>query len=263
MGNMINRAGTFRAGIAAVGVVEDGPNKLCCAMIRYAIIEEAVNGEWQDIRAEQAEITGWHYLEEKRLDDKKNVVGKDLNPRTIDTLKTALGWPGGDPYWLEDTDLSAVIVQLVLAFESYDGKDRLKVKWLNQDGYQGGGGIEVAKADPATRRAIQTRLGAKLRALSGGTPANAPKPAGAPKAPAPRGAPPPAAKPPAPPTPPAAGCTREDAWQALCAARPSDAEGWWASMLTEAVPGKAEAEFTPEDWAKVREAAKAAADVPY
>lgn len=246
---MINRAGTFNALPLSIGVVEEGSNKLACAVIQFRLYEEAINGEWKDILAECVEIIGWFYLE--KLD-------KSVNARTVDSLRAAFGWSGTDAYWLEDTDLSSVPVQLVLDFEHYQGKDRLKVKWLNPHGAQGGG-YEVKRADAATRRAIQTRLGSKLRALSGGVPANLPKPAGPPKPPASaKPTPPPPARPAVP-----AGCTRDEAWQTLYDARPDDANGWWPAILAEVAPNKSEADFTPEDWAKVRERAKTAEGIPY
>jgi hypothetical protein len=238
-----NRAGTFKAAIAGVGVVEQGDNKLACAVVRYALIEEMVQDGWADIRGEQMEITGWHYLETR---------DGGLNNFSIEALRQALGWDGRDIMWLQDADLSRVVVQVVLDFESYNGRDRLKVKYLNPEGYEGRSG-ELPKSDPTMRRTLQTRLGAKLRAMAGGTPAPAPRPTGAPKPPASRAAP--AKKP--------TGCTREEAWAELLSARPEDAEGFWPTLLQEAAPGKDEAAFTPEDWAKVRAKAKESASIPY
>jgi len=245
---MLNRAGKFLATVNSIGVVEDGPNKLSCAIVSYQMAYELVNGEWADVSAEDAELTGWHYLENR---------DGSLNTVNIDNLKAALGWDGCDVTWLQSVDPASLPrVQVVTAFETYNNKKRLKVKYLNPENYEGGGG-GVKKSDIGGLKAIQNRLGSKLRALSG-APANPPKPAGAPK-------PPPVAKPaPAAPRPPApAGCTKDEAWQALLEARPNEAEQWWSSLLQETFPDKSEEQFSPADWAKVREAAKETAKVPY
>jgi len=163
-----NREGLFNAYPVDIGIAETRENKLLQAVISYHLVEELVSGEWVDCSGENLEICGYHVLERK---------DHSLNQFTIEALKAALGWDGRDPFWLQDNaaDLAQKPVQVRLAFETYDGQMRLKVAFLNPYGAQPTG---VNKADDGVRRSVQNRLGAKFRALAGGTPANAPKPTG-------------------------------------------------------------------------------------
>lgn len=164
----------------------------------------------------------------------------------IASLKAALGWDGRDPFWLQDeaAQLARKPVQLRLALEDYNGSKSLKVQFLNPYGWAGPG---AAKADDPTRRKIAHRLGSKLRALTGGTPANPPKPAGRPAAPATR--------------PSAPGCSMEEAWSAFCAAyegagpggSSEDREQQWFSAIGQLLPGRQVETLTNDEWAKVRE----------
>jgi len=155
-------------------------------------------------------------------------------------------------------------VQVKLAFEEYEGKQNLKVQFLNPYGSQRGG---VAKADDGLRRNVGNRLGSKFRALAGGTPANPPKPVGSP------GASPPAvrakqavtqsAQAAAPAQPPAAEiptATMEVAWQAFVkeyTSRPGgndeDCNKQWFAILSELFPGKQPDQLTPVEWAVMQE----------
>jgi hypothetical protein len=141
--------------------------------------------------------------------DESRLMGSILsaNTITIDHLKSAFGWDGRDPFWLQDADFSQHVVQLKLAFETYDNKTRLKVQYVDAEDATPSG---VPQADDAARRAIGTRLGSKFRANAGGTPAAAPKPN-----PGSRPAPPKPASAAAPSAPPqiAAGITMQQAWK--------------------------------------------------
>jgi len=165
-----NREGLFHAYPADVGLGESRKNKLLQVNVLYRLYEEFVDGMWQDCFSENLEITGYHVLEK---------CDHSLNEMTIESLKAALGWDGRDPFWLQDNSaaLSQHPVQVRLGYEEHNGKQSLKVQFLNPHGSQRGG---VTKADGDARRAINNRLGAKFRALAGGTPANPPKPAGKP-----------------------------------------------------------------------------------
>lgn len=114
----------------------------------------------------------------------------------------------------------------------------------------------MPKADDSTRRALSTRLGSKLRALAGGTPAPAPKPQGKPTAP-PAKAPP---KPAAAAVSPAKSATMQQAWEALAKACPpawdqQRVEQEWFRILGELLPGKPPEQVTPAEWAVVLEQA--------
>ena len=186
-----NREGLFNACPVNVGVDETGPNKLATCIINFRLYEELQSsGEWEDCSDANFEVTGYFYLEKK---------DGSLNTITIDALKSALGWDGRDPFWLQDTDLSQHAVQLKLAFEEYNGKTRLKVQYLNPYGSTGSGG--VTKAEGAAKTAIRNRLGSKLRAIAGPAQPATAKPAAPPKLPPAKPKVPPASAPPSAPSP--------------------------------------------------------------
>ena len=182
---LANREGLFHAYPVEIGLDEQGGSNLACYSILFQIFQEKQNGQWQDVAGENMEITGWFYLETKD--------GR-TNDFAIEAIKTAFGWDGRDPFWLQDNAeaLREHPVQIKLGWEQYNGSTSLKVQFLNPYGSTGGG---VSRADDSTRRNISNRLGSKLRALSGGTPASAPKPAGRPAPPKTTPAPSPSAKP--------------------------------------------------------------------
>jgi len=230
-----NREGLFNAHPANVGVGETGPNNLATCVIEFQLYEELRNGEWTDCSTEDLSITGYFYIEKR---------DRSINQMTIDALKAALGWDGVDLFWLQDTDLSEHPVQVRLGFEEYQGKNRIKVRFLNPYGASPSG---VTKADEATRRSINNRLGAKLRAVAGGTPAPAPPPSGKPAPPASRPAAPPKPK----KTPEEA---MDEAWAAFSKACSQDwtdeqVEDEWFRVLGELFPGKRPEDLTPADWA--------------
>ncbi|MBN2582927.1 MAG: hypothetical protein JXL80_07660 [Planctomycetes bacterium] len=238
-----NRAGTFNALPLKMGLDNTGPNDLATVTISFGLYEEAVGGEWVDVAPETMAITGYFYLEQK---------DGSLNKITVDNLKAALGWDGRDLGWFQEADLSEHPVQVVLVYEQYQGKDRLRVKYLNPHGYEGGNG--VSQGDDSTVKSIVTRLGAKLRALSGGTPRSA----AGPKTASPKSPPkPPKGSPRAPTKAPAAKpaeCTADDAWAAFAeagAALGLDEEtvtNQWFETLAELFPSKQPEALTSADW---------------
>jgi hypothetical protein len=234
-----NREGLFNAYPANIGVGETGPNNLATCVIEFQLYEELRNGDWTDCSTESLSITGYFYIEKR---------DGALNQITIDALKAALGWDGIDLFWLQDTNLSEHPVQVRLGFEEYQGKNRIKVQFLNPYGSSPSG---VTKADEATRRSITNRLGARLRATAGGTPAPAPPPSGRPKPPASRPALPPKPK----KTPEQA---MDEAWAEFtnhCKADWTDeqVEDEWFRILGELFPGKKAEDLTPDEWDRMRE----------
>jgi len=240
---LANREGLFHAYPVALGLGETRENKLLQVVAQYRLVEELVQGEWVDIAAEGLELTGYHILEKR---------DGTLNENTIEALKAALGWDGRDPFWIQDNAeaLSQQPVQVKLGFEEYNGHQNLKVQFLNPYGAKGGG---VPKADDGLRRSVSNRLGAKFRALAGGTPANPPKPAGKPTAAsAPRPTPP---KPTAAPAAPAAVApsTMEQAWEEFVKHCPPKwdqeaTEKEWFRILAELFPGRQPDQLEPADW---------------
>lgn len=179
-----------------------------------------------------------------------------VNTRSIETLKEIFGWDGADPFWLADhaAELVEIPVELVIENETFtgdDGNDHTapKVKWVNP---VGGGGVKVANGD---RASLLAKYGAKLRAVSGGTPA-------VPKAAAAK----PAAKPPAapanvpPPVPPKKNVLPSDmnaCWKALTdamAEKPRvEVEAKWFEIIKAVHGDKPQPDYTPLDWGMVME----------
>ncbi len=239
-----NREGLFHAYPVEIGLAETQANRLLQVVIRYRLIEELVRGDWTDCYDEGLEITGYHVLEKR---------DHTLNQRTIESLQAALGWDGRDPFWLQDSaaSLAERPVQVKLGFEEYNGRQDLKVQFLNPHGAKAGG---VPKADAELRRSVSNRLGAKFRALVGARPAEASGPASssAPNTSATTTAPP-ASSTPARQAPKQA--TMDQAWTEFVGHCPPDkwdqqaTEAEWFRVLAELFPGRQPHELSPADWA--------------
>ena len=232
--------GLFNAYPVEIGLDETGPNNLATCTIRFSLYEQLQPaGEWTDCAGEQWEITGYFYLEKK---------DGELNTVTIDVLKSALGWDGRDPFWLQETDLSKHPVQIRLGLEEYGGKRRMRVQYLNPFGSARGSGVR--KADDETRRTISDRLGSKLRAMSGTQSSSA--------APAPMTRSVPSTKR-AEATRGAATAVKEEAWAEFCKRCPPDKwdesaiEAEWFRVLAELFPGKQPDELSEVEWATMRD----------
>lgn len=220
------RDGRFRAEITEHGVDETGPNSLTTFVCRFRLIDEFVAGEWRPVDSDW-EIVGYFYLE--RRDGSLNII-------TIDMLRRALGWDGRDPFWLQDANLIGTVVQVRIAAEEYNGRARMKVQYIDAADADP---VSVRRADDSTRRAIEARLGPKLRANAGGTPAPAPKPQK------------PAPKPARPVTPATQGITMQQAWEQcmrLCSGDIATAEQRWTDALNAVFPGREEDSISPAEW---------------
>lgn len=231
------REGRYRAQPLEYGVDETGPNKLTTFTCRFDLVQELVNGMWTHVE-EGLEITGYFYLEKK---------DKALNTVTIKGLKAAFGWDGRETFWLQDTDLRQITVQLKLGLDTYDGTTRMKVQFIDAEDASPN---SVSQASDVTRRAINARLGPKLRAHAGGTPVSTPRPN-------------PESRPAATAAPAVVSeCDRakQQAWVAFTAACPSNLgdrqkEIEWFRVLAQLFPDKDQDSFSVEDWAKVEKKA--------
>lgn len=241
-----NREGRFKATILDHGVAESGPNHLATLVCRYRLVSELSGAEWAPVD-DDMEITGYHYMEKR---------DGSVNQTTIDMLKRAFGWDGRDPFWLQDADMGELVVQVSLAAETYNGKTRLKVQYVDAEDSVGG---TVPKADDAARRSISTRLGAKFRALAGSAPAPAakasPRPAPGQSVPAPAASAAPASTATADPPPEA---TMQAAWDAFVKeykSRPGgsddDMNQQWFRIVGELAPGRQIEDITPPEWAVI------------
>lgn len=238
---LANREGRFRARVMDVGVNATGPNKLCTVVLRFALVEEHADGEWRSVESENLDVVAYCYIEKR---------DGTLNDFQIDALKEAFGWPGVDPFWFEEQK-ELPSVQVTLEGEEYNGKTRIRVKFINGYDSEPGG---ISHADAEGRRAMLSRLGHKLRAHSGGRPAPAPKPTGAP-IPPPKPA---AAQAQAPSAPAARPTSTMDAawavftrWAEMKAVSQEELNRTWFAAI-KAVCGHEDADkVTPEQWHEV------------
>jgi hypothetical protein len=95
------------------------------------------------------------------------LVQKDgtVSEITIRMLRDCWGWDGQDPFWLaEPANLDGKEVEIVVEEESFIGRDgqertAVKVRYINLVGGR--------RPEPADRKAVLAKYGAKFRALSG------------------------------------------------------------------------------------------------
>lgn len=223
------RDGTYNAYPISVTLNQTGRGSLTTAIIKYAIFEESRNGAWVDCADQNLEITGYHYLEK---------LNGDSNDHTIESLKSALGWPGDDLAWLAETDVSQRAVQIVCKSEMYGSKSRMKVAFLNA---YGTAPRESSKADDDT----MAEMCARYRRKRGLTPFQSVAP------------PPQKPLPPPPPPQKKAGCTHEEAWAAFAAGNvgksEADLQKLWYIVLDSVLQGKTDGDITPDDWMRVRD----------
>jgi hypothetical protein len=211
----------------------------------------------------EQEILGFFVLYTKK--DEKWV--ELLNAQQI---KKALGWDGVSFADLANGDYSKIEVMFRVEPREYNGNTTLNVTWI--DAADANPTRQLQKYDATKLKELDSKFNGVLAGKKP-TPASA-KPAGAvtpPKRGRPAGAKalPPASPastgtaaptaPPANPIGPPKGCTKDEAWVAVTtnSVRDKDvtdeklAEAWLAEA---AKIGKGEDEFTPADWATVRDA---------
>ena len=157
-----------------------------------------------------------------------------VNTRAVETLKAIFGWDGIDFFWFVDhaAELQAREVEVVIEMRPGREGDRLfpSIRYLNEPG--GSGGLPEA----GDRNALLAKYSAKFRAVAGGTPSAPPKPPAA-------NTPPPPQAPPAPDVEPSDQMT---VWQRHCELGGTEKD--WFNVLTKAVPGVDQGDFTPAQW---------------
>ena len=185
-----------------------------------------------------------------------------LSEKTVNRLRACFPSWDGDIGSLEQGHCCRGVAVLVTVENEQDRTDA--TKWWTRTRYMNppGGACSGAATlpDKESRATLVSKYGARFRALAGGTPAAAGTAVVPPKAPPPTARPPvPASAGPGPaprqPAPPAAVSNLEDCWEALCKRHPDElreqvGERWFA-LLARVVPGKDQADFTPEDWGRV------------
>lgn len=155
-----NREGRFQALISDVAVIENGKPPKCCVALTYNIVTERTADGWTDVEKEGMSIVGYHYIEKS---------DGSINDYTVNNFKDVFMWDGKNLDHLltlkGERSGEGAQVQITLAWEEYEGKRRLRVQFLNKSDAEGG----QVKHDPDAMKRAQSRLGSKLRALSGGS----------------------------------------------------------------------------------------------
>ncbi len=188
------------------------------------------------------------------------IIGKTGIPNEIGIKALREAWPlwdGADPFWFQDIkNLAGVKVSIVLDFEEYDGKTRLKVKYINNpDRPQSG----LPKS--MDRASFMQRHGARMRAAAGGVVVKAPGAPGTPGTPGTLrtlGAPGsrPALRSPVVRPPAVGSATLQEAWDSLCAQRGGVDENTinaeWTETVDRVTGGKNQDQITPQEWFTIK-----------
>lgn len=182
---VIDRVGNFRATPFDLVVAEKGPNALLTVTVHFALTaEQASDGEYYDISPEQFSIIADFYLFKR---------DGGWNTYALDSLRSAFAWTDPDPFWLEDNlaTLREKEVRLVIQMETWEGKTRPKVKYLDPLEGNTNRTATLEHAAPDARRAVAAKYGSKFRAQFGQphTPAPPAAPPSSTGAPAPGPAP--------------------------------------------------------------------------
>ena len=176
-----DRAGRFRGYPQEWGIEKSSKSESVAFVCLWRLTEfwDPAGKAWCDYTQIGAEITGRTYFVK---------ADGSPSPNGVDQLKRSLGWTG-DVIALQTTDWTSHGCQLTIEHETFQGKTKLKVQWLDAwDATPGG----VTKMDGSDLAALQTRLGGQLRATAGPQTQGGSAPPGRPP-------PPPVSKPAPPP----------------------------------------------------------------
>ncbi len=118
--------GEYRArALKAAGKLnEEGTN--CAINIIFQVYEKSMGGGLYE--PAEGTIYGSFWL--LKNDPGNPEGGKVHNDFTIKALREAFAWDGVDPDWFAD-HINSQECRITTEWESYDGKNRLRVKWLN------------------------------------------------------------------------------------------------------------------------------------
>ena len=222
--NLPTQGGAYIADPIEWTVEETGQNKLLTFVCKFSLKQFLGAGDWEDISAHNMDITAWVYLFKK---------DGTPNQNAIDSIRESFGWTGGISD-LATGQWAGHEVQLSVAMETYQGKTKAKVNFINpRDSVPGG----ITPATPETLKALEAKYGATFRAM-GAVPAK------------------PAAK--AAPTPVVAKPTtggKQAAWEAFTAKTPDMTDAERAENFKmivgdcfKAEPGKDLKALTPAEW---------------
>jgi len=220
MSQLLKSAGVFKARIIQHAVTESRQQGLPQYAIKagcYEMEQHLTNADGsQQLDKGGRPIVGFVPLDDEyTLQDYLPLAWmKDGVPtftNTFDNIQEALGWhPDPNRLWesLQEHPIAELSIQVVVEVETYEGKERAQIKFINPIGFAGMG---IREMDAPALAKLSNAWAATFRAKfgsGGGAAAPAPQPAAAPapapvaQAPAPAPA---AAATPSPSTPPAPG----------------------------------------------------------
>ncbi len=148
----IDREGIFRADVVDIGFRPPKPGVMTrMVALKLLITEALVGNEWEDWRLHGFDAYG-----------DVCIIKKDgtVHERGVETLRDALGWDGSAAS-IEDGTFMPWPCQITVANDEYEGKIRLKVKWINH--YHASGGMK--KATPEDTKGFDAQHGAAMRAI--------------------------------------------------------------------------------------------------
>ena len=242
MSQLLKSAGVFKARIIQHAVTESRQQGLPQYAIKagcYEMEQHLTNADGsQQLDKGGRPIVGFVPLDDEyTLQDYLPLAWmKDGVPtftNTFDNIQEALGWhPDPNRLWesLQEHPIAELSIQVVVEVETYEGKERAKIKFINPIGFAGMG---IREMDAPALAKLSNAWAATFRAKfgsGGGAAAPAPQPAAAPapapvaQAPAPAPA---AAATPSPSTPPASPAA-SGAAPAAPGSTPSSKEEVWA-----------------------------------
>lgn len=156
MPRQIDEPGSWRA-MPVEWAVTETKTHLLQFFMRFRIIEAwQGKGEWENVEAHDLEQVAYFNLE------KKNGT---LNETNIQALKKALGWNGLSFGELSDGAWQDCVVIIETDWEEYQGRRRMKVKWLNPLDWEPGAGVKPIVKSKLEQADERFRAG--LRALAG------------------------------------------------------------------------------------------------
>ena len=150
---LLDREGIFKAMPKSWGIQKSRDSQSVAIWIEFLVVGKLEGNDWEDWTVyQELTITGYFYI-----------VKRDgaINTITVENLSESLLWNGdlnalfGEP--------PSIVCQITVENEEFQGKTRLKVKWLNPSDYVPGPKTET----PEELMAVDAIYGPRLKALAG------------------------------------------------------------------------------------------------
>lgn len=267
MGQMLQNDGAFRGKVLdhAVGQTKNGFPQW---VVRLGVSEyyDEAEQQWVDWSEHDLVISGYMIL-----------FGGEGPCMVVEqgALQRATGWSGESFVELDSLDLSETVVLFRTQWDNYDGKDRLKVVWVDEK--DASPTRELRKLDSSQLSALDAKFGLKKPPTAAKAPAKAAAPQ--PSEPKKAGSKPKKAEAelPARPNPESESkpgdrawgdeeCSAQDAWSAVHEYTPEAEDSRrneaWLKYVTNIVGNTADDAITPAQWAQIRDAILNSRELP-